>query len=388
MTRSTIRLATISMTFGILWATLSGGSLLTAKASEVAQAPTRHKSPAHVAKITKKLPAYHEVKIPYKSSRFDLFVNESYHYNNAQNTQSFYDWLDNSYINSKNHYPGHETLKLEDLLNYRKHELACILNSDERAKAEIETAAWLHKMIKGIIPKFSLDRGYEFYYVAQRGERQCYLQSVLITGLLQRMGINAGVVMVYKNITGEESNNGHAMVLLRLPNGRDITVDASEPVPFVEHKGLFVRMADYVYVNPAYDPQTHEIVHYNLASNGYKASPYKIHALDLGFIRSQFWYYRGERAQGGIVLTPKSPEGMEKAAKALRISVAFCPKNPLPVYMLGRVYYSQGKTEQSKAIFERADKLYSKFGWTPGGLKQYIDLTNPIPAKTGCSGSN
>ena len=63
---------------------------------------------------------------------------------------------------------------------------------------------------------------------ARSGQRQCFLQSVLIAGLLQRMGISAGVAMVYRNPRGEESNNGHAVTLVKLPDGDDLVADAAE----------------------------------------------------------------------------------------------------------------------------------------------------------------
>ena len=62
---------------------------------------------------------------------------------------------------------------------------------------------------------------------------------MIIAGLAQDMGVNAGVVMVYKNIEGAPTNNGHAVALFKLAEGKDIIVDASDPIPFVEQKGLF-----------------------------------------------------------------------------------------------------------------------------------------------------
>jgi len=59
----------------------------------------------------------------------------------------------------------------------------------------------------------------------------------------------------------------------------------------------------------------------------------------LRFIQSQFWYYRGERAPGGL-LAEKSDDGWPRRRTRCAPSVRLCPKNPLAVYMLGRVYYA------------------------------------------------
>ncbi len=106
-----------------------------------------------------------------------------------------------------------------------------------------------------MLPKFSLDRGYEFRHSVDRLERQCFLQSVLIAGLMQRMGMEAGVVMIYRNQKGEASNLGHATVVLKLDNGRDIMVDASDPHPFMRHRGVF---AAHRLPGPAQRPEDRE----------------------------------------------------------------------------------------------------------------------------------
>jgi hypothetical protein len=71
-----------------------------------------------------------------------------------------------------------------------------------RAAAERQVCADLHKSIKSRIPRFSLDRGFEFRHTVGRGERQCFLQSVVIASLLQRAGIPAGVAMVFATKRG------------------------------------------------------------------------------------------------------------------------------------------------------------------------------------------
>ena len=93
-----------------------------------------------------------------------------------------------------------------------------------------------------------------------------------------------------------------------------------------------------------------------------------------GFIRSQFYYYRGERVEGGVLAMSKTPQGLEKAARNLRISVELCPRNPLSVYMLGRACLAQGSADEARACLERANALYEKFGWVPAGAVEYLDL--------------
>src|SRR4029079_16762051 len=103
-----------------------------------------------------------------------------------------------------------------------KSTLSKISDANERAEAEQVLGGTIHRIIKKVIPKFSLQHGFEFYQAKDLGERQCFLQSVLVSGLLQRAGIDSGVVMVYKNIAGEATNNGHAVAVARLTNGDDI----------------------------------------------------------------------------------------------------------------------------------------------------------------------
>jgi hypothetical protein len=236
--------------------------------------------------------------------------------------------------------------------------------------------AWLHRMVKSTIPRFSLDRGFEFCSVVRYGERQCFLQAVLIAGLLQRSGVRAGVAMVYRNLHGQETNNGHAVTLVRLSDGRDLIVDASDPEPFARQQGLYVRAGGYRYVDPVYEGRTGRIASYRTVPEKGKLSPAQVRTLDLAFIRSQFWYYRGERREGGLLSRAKTPAGLAAAAADLRKSVSLCPRNPLAVYMLGRVYHAQGKAEEAHRLFERAHRLYAAAGWVPAGPRQYLALTN------------
>ena len=321
---------------------------------------------------------------PYAGKQFDRFVAESYDYCGSKNWRSFYSNMDQAYRKYRSRFSGWKSANLSDMLSSQNSRLNAIMNTSKRAQAELVLSANLHRFIKTAIPNFSLDRGYEFYYVQKRGERQCFLQSVLIAGMLQKAGVNAGVVMVYKNTNGDQSNNGHAVDLVRLSDGRDIIVDASEHQPFAKQRGIFVRKSSYAYVDPVFAAHSSKIVRYKSASDGKTIERTNINALDNDFLRSQFWYYRGERTPGGLLLQPKTPRGLAKSEQALRTSVSICPNNPLAVFTLGRVYISEGKMMQAKETIVGVNVLYNRFGWVPVDMKNYVTLvTRPGIARSG-----
>jgi hypothetical protein len=312
---------------------------------------------------------------PYHSLLFNELIADSHRVCKPDTPENFYVWMQNAYEKSSFRFPGYEKLTLEGFLSARGRDLRAISNTSQRTEAEVRTGAWLHKEVKTVIPRFSLERGFEFCNVITYGERQCFLQSILIAGMLQRMGAHAGVVMVYKNIRGEETNNGHAVVLLKLPDGRDIIVDASDPEPFARQQGLFVRDSDYVYVDPVFDKSSDAIIYYKSASTGRRLKATRIRTLDYAFLRSQFFYYRGERAEGGVFASKQTMTGLDNSIKYLRTSIALNPKNPLAVYMLGRAYRAERNFRQSARLFRRAYSLYSEFGWVPQGTRQAYALS-------------
>jgi tetratricopeptide (TPR) repeat protein len=185
------------------------------------------------------------------------------------------------------------------------------------------------------------------------------------------MSLRAGVAMVYRNIRGEYTNNGHAVVVLKLPDGRDIIVDASDPEPFARHKGLFVREKDYLYVEPIYARDSDAILAYKASSGKGNIATSRVRTLDFAFINSQFWYYRGERAPGGLFSGTRTKEGLRASEIALQMSVRLNPGNPLAVFMLGRVLLAEGDTKQAKSCLDKAIELYSRYGWIPEGPKQF-----------------
>jgi len=181
--------------------------------------------------------------------------------------------------------------------------------------------------------------------------------------------------MVYRNIRGEYTKKGHAVALLKLPDGRDIIVDASDPEPFARHKGLFVREKDYMYMEPLYAKDSDAIIAYRAASGRSNIGTSRVRTLDFAFINSQFWYYRGERVPGGLISGTKSKQGLRASEIALQTSVRLNPGNPLAMFMLGRVLLAEGNTKQAKSCFGKAIMLYSRYGWIPEGPKQFYSST-------------
>ncbi|MCS7058475.1 MAG: hypothetical protein NZL94_06305 [Meiothermus sp.] len=299
---------------------------------------------------------------PYRSAAFGRFLEDSYALIPAP--KPFRSWLEAAY---QAHY--HEPL--EEALDHRRTRIETTRNPRERVVLEEATAVWLHRTVKALIPRFSLERGFEFSNAVRFGERQCLLQSVLIAGLLQEAGLEAGVVMVWRNPEGKESNLGHAVVLLRGSDGQDRLVDASDPTPFARHPGLYLwdRSAhDYRFVEAHFSAEgvTHG---YTRLADG-KPLPLDLaQPLDVAFLRSQFDYYRGERAPGGFI-GPSTPEGLEASARFLERAMARQPRNPLAVYGLGYVYRKQGRLEPARKQFRMAYQLYLAQGYVPPGPQE------------------
>jgi hypothetical protein len=343
--------------------------------------PTPARQPSSTLAPTLNRAAADAEKYPYRSPQFNQFVADSYAAAGAGEPAAFYQWMEEAYQRGPVRYPGKESLTLEQLIEAKRQEFAA-LDPAQRAAAETELGGWLHKMVKKTIPRFSLDRGFEFTNVVRYGERQCFLQAVLIAGLLQAAGADAGVEMVSRNIAGTETNNGHAVALLKLPNGTDIIVDASDPEPFVRQQGLFVRAGSYRYVTPVYAEGSGVIHGYRAVSGGGEIPVSRVRTLDAAFIRSQFFFYRGERAPGGLLGQPPTPEGLEAEAGYLRQSVQLSPQNPLAVFTLGRTYLRQGKTAEGRAVIQEAYRTYTQAGWVPAGPREYLALVTKTATAT------
>lgn len=303
------------------------------------------------------------VAYPYQWPQFERFVARSYSQAGKQHKGEFYRWMD-AELKKKQ---GRDWNAL--LQSHRK--ALDTKNPQQKAKAELALATDLHRAIKRTITKFSLDRGFEFTNTVALSERQCFLQSVVIAGLLQKVNLPAGVVMVWKNPQGQTSNNGHACVVLKLADGRDVTVDASDPTPFIPHQGLFAWVEsarDYRFLNPEYTKDG-VITRYRL-TNGKRIATRDVGMLDVPFLVSQFDFYRGERVPSGILGKPPTPSGLAASEKLLRESVRECPANPLSLAVLAQVRSRQGAAAEAKTLYQRALPLYARYGWVPDAVRK------------------
>jgi tetratricopeptide (TPR) repeat protein len=312
-------------------------------------------------------PAY-----PFSSSAFDALVRDSEMETVAPLKPSFEAWLEAAYgANPKAQLDRYKTL--DAALKARGEAYEALKDVEARVAMERDTGAWLHRMTKSVIPKFSLDRGFEFTNTVKLGERQCLLQGVLIASLLQKMGFDAGITMIWRSMTGAISNLGHVATLMRLSDGKLLIVDASEPEPFATQQGIFTwnfKLKSYQFLTPKFDPQS------NITGFD-RASTKDITALPYSYVRSQFYFYRGERVPGGFVNKPLTPEGLVRSARFLERAIALEPQNPLAQYVLGHVYRSEGKTERANAQYKKGYALYQKFGFIPDGVRDAYNSIKP-----------
>ena len=295
-------------------------------------------------------------RFPYAGAEFNAFVRESYRVAGRKDPGEFARTMDARAVKAG----------LPTWAGWAKGHRATGTAEDAR-----EAGAQVWKRIKKTITRFSLDRGFEFTNAVTTNERQCYLQSIIVAGELQRAGYDAGIAMVWSNTKGQTSNNGHAVAVVRT-GAKDLVVDCSEPKPFEVHKGLFMRMGSgYRYVEPVYDADRW-ITGYRLAGNGVSVSPEKTTLLDLPFLWSQFDYYRGERAFGGVIAKQTTPLGLAASEKFFERSLQACPANPLPRAMLVRTLLAEGKTAQARVQQGRVLKEYAAYGWTPRDVRQVV----------------
>lgn len=314
----------------------------------------------------------------YGSPAFTRLVADSMTANGGGRPQAFYAWMDKA---CRRHLRGKQTWV--EALAQRRQEMERIADPRKKAQREMQIAAWLHQTVKTDIPHFSLDRGFEFINAMRRGERQCLLQSVIVAGMLQAMDADAGIVMVNRSLGGQTSNNGHVVCLLKRPDARDVLVDCSDQTPFVRHQGLMAAQSAtdlYRYIEPVYAvPNSGVIASYRTQGSGQTVPIGILRPLDYSFVRSQFYFYRGERTPGGLLSPQKTAVGLAREARELRTAVEICPRNPLAVYMLGRVYLKQGQREPARAALRQAKGLYVRFGWTPQGLRDaYAEAGMPM----------
>ncbi|GAA5513891.1 hypothetical protein Dcar01_02640 [Deinococcus carri] len=305
--------------------------------------------------------------LTYGGENFRALAAESYRM--AGLSGDFETWLNQAYIRAGVPLGKGET-SLTAALDARKAELAAAKGT-QRDQLARDTAAWAHRFIKKAVPKFSLERGFEFASMARTGERQCLLQSVVIAGLLQRAGLNAGLEMVWKSQSGQESNLGHVTSVLRLPSGAgDVQVDASEPEPFARHQGV-LTWADgsYRFLTPTFAGDG-RMTAYKRAEDGGQVKT--VAFLDLPYIRSQFNYYRGERAVGGVLGTGKgrsTPDGLKLSEKFLQAALQGNPSNALAASVLGTVLRKEGRDAEARTQYLTAGRLYAAQGHTPVSME-------------------
>ncbi len=184
--------------------------------------------------------------------------------------------------------------------------------------------------------------------------------------MLQSAGVKAGSVMVWKNREGQVSNLGHMVSVMRLADGRDVLVDASEPTPFYPHVGLFAPVnGQYRFIEARYNPDN-TISRYQVL-NGELVEPSTVQLLPWNYIRSQYFYYRGERVPGGFINGPKTPEGQAASVGFLEQALKLAPENPLATYVLGLVYQRQGKLDVGAKLIAQAYQMYQRDGFVPDG---------------------
>lgn len=283
----------------------------------------------------------------------------------------FETWLAAAYARAGVPLAGGATL--DAALNARRAQLAAARTPAARDALARETAVWAHGFLKTAVPKFSLERGFEFASIPRTGERQCLLQSVIIAGLLQRAGLPAGLVMVWKSMSGQESNLGHVTSVLRLPSGAgDLEVDASEPEPFATHQGVLAWAAGGErFLTPTFGPGG-VITAYTRADGQGTVKLAALTFLSLGYVRSQFDYYRAERAPGGVLGTgtgKATPAGLKESERGLRRALGEAPDNALAAGVLGTVLQKEGRTAEARAQYLQAAKLYRAQGHLPAGMQ-------------------
>jgi hypothetical protein len=158
-----------------------------------------------------------------------------------------------------------------------------------------------------------------------------------------------------------------------LSDGHALIVDASEPEPFATHQGVFSynrTLAQYQFLTPKFDAAGN-LTDFN------QARVSAIIALPYSYVRSQFYFYRGERTPGGFVNKPITTEGLARSQVFLQKAIGLEPQNPLAQYVLGYVYNRAGKTSLGTAQFKLSYGLYQKFGYVPDGVQQIINRLKP-----------
>lgn len=296
-------------------------------------------------------------------------------YTQQKLTGDFGAWLSGAYERTGVLLAGGKTLN--EALLARQTQLKAAKTSAEKDALARQTATWAWTFIKKAVPKFSLERGFEFASIPKYGERQCLLQSTIIAGLLQEVGLNAGLMMVWKSQSGQESNLGHVTSVLRLPSGAgDVQVDASEPHPFAAHQGVLTAVGGaYQFLMPKFNGND-VIQSYTSLKTAKNVPVTDVTFLSLNYLRSQYDYYRAERTIGGVLGTGAgraTPEGLKRSETLLLRALQVEPNNSLAAGVLGSVYRKQGRDSEAKAQYRRAAALYKAQGHLPAGMQANLN---------------
>ena len=161
-------------------------------------------------------------------------------------------------------------------------------------------------MVKTVMPNFSLDEGFEFTNAVAKGERQCLLQSVILAGLLQRAGMDAGIVMVWRNLRGEATNNSHCVTLVHLPTATTRNWTPPTPSPLSVTRACSANKTACATSSRSSRGHPHHCRLHRFGS-GQRLTPRQVRPLQLAFVSSQFDYYRGERTPGGLLAAGAHP---------------------------------------------------------------------------------
>lgn len=329
---------------------------------------------------------------PYGSAAFDRFVRDSSAWSAEKGSKpdDFYKTFDAAArkVGENSRADGLAQKGVVGYLTAEKARIAGITAPADKAAAQTELSATVFRIVKKALPAFSLDRGFEFTSAAKSNERQCLLQAVLAAGMLQKAGVPAGIAMVWKSERGEISNLGHCIAVVRLADGNDRILDISSDrhtnfIPDLPHQGLFLADAKgdgYRFVEPQFDA-ARRITAYKLTGTGKRTPTDTIALLDAAFVRSQFYYYRGERASGHLIWSPVEPATLPRSADALTRSIQICPQNPLAMYMLGKVLVWQGKAADAQPRFVEAHRLYRAQGRVPDSAQEVYALEKTMQAK-------
>lgn len=297
---------------------------------------------------------------PLDSEKFDTLVADSYKVaGNAEQAEFKKCWT-----------KAFESAGLGSPEEWARQTRVRLAKTTNRTEIQRLAAVQVFRVVKKSLPTFDLDRGYEFTNAAENGQRQCLLQSVLIASTLQQAGLDAGCVMVWSNERGEVSNLGHVATFVKLNNGRQMLVDASDPGPFATHAGLFLvdgTKNTYRFVRPNYD-KDREIEAFATADSAPLDPKEMFKALDYDYLRSQFDFYRAERIPGGFLDHHAEPEPLKKSLAFFEASVAKCDRNPLAMLCYGRTQLRLGDARGAETI-ARARSLYEAYGWLPPGIE-------------------